>query len=454
MLQAARRRRRMRDRRKKVACLSLAIVASMLFAGFPQSAYADPGEIAYDDGSHEDYLQGTVWRGVHFSTTRTTLEEIKFYDAGANAEQVFWKVMEWDVGTGQPGSVIAEDYKYGIAGSDYWYIVPVGPVSVPKEFFVAFQIQFYATFTPGVDTDGPPHGRSYYESAGVWKKETRYGSSNYMIRAVMGPATNDDIMSEVVNIENKLDPGGAFHEFVSGFLTDIQANLMELAAGVGEDLPHIRARLDDEGYFTDDLELSAARDALSAEIDENEARLEAMTGELLSPDHGLEEIKREVRLIEEGLETVTLGIDVNEAKIDEIESRLDDPEHGLEEIKNEIRDIEEKLEASAVDALDVEIVSIYKDDVGQANDKKGFLVVISHGGTRVDYDDVAVYAEGKELSSPEDYTLTPIMTGTYRLEVDKKALEKKPDTQALVIDVRASVDSVDYYGTGVSAIKH
>jgi hypothetical protein len=88
------------------------------------------------------------------------------------------------------------------------------------------------------------------------------------------------INTEVLNIEGKLDPGGAFYTFVNNWFTTINNKLGTFTGTdtVASLLYAIEAKLDDASRWVSDADLSAAVSTITSAISEVSAKLGTFTG--------------------------------------------------------------------------------------------------------------------------------------------------------------------------------
>lgn len=205
-------------------------------------------------------------------------------------------------------------------------------------------------------------------------------------------------------------------------IEDIMGELQDTDHGLEEikdEVKSVEEKLDDETLFTDDNEIS---DLLTEIKDAISAAQSAVMTAITSARNALIDLLGDLRT------ALTQEIDENEAKLDEIEHKLD--------------------------VVDVEIVPGHKDNIGSlpslsASKRKAFFIMTSFAGVRIDYDSISISVDDKTLVASM-YSITKLTTGVYKLTINKNAVPKSPNIHALIVDVEAGI----YKGSGISAIEH
>ena len=165
----------------------------------------------------------------------------------------------------------------------------------------------------------------------------------------------DDLDADVAAVESKLDT-----EFpvIQDKLDGLEMQLTDLDL----DVANVESKLDDETRFTDDAEAAALEANLTAEIDANEVKIDAVANDLLVVDG-------KVDALETKLDTLDTDVGALETKLDDETSFTDDAELAILETNlttqidaNEALIIDVDADVAAVesklDTLDTELGSV------------------------------------------------------------------------------------------------
>lgn len=161
----------------------------------------------------------------------------------------------------------------------------------------------------------------------------------------------------------------------------------------------------------------------------------------------LSEVYDEVQNIENKLDSFYSFIDgiltAIQNTLSMLSTKINEVLTGLSNIENKLEEMAEKK------SIDIAIVPLPKNKQDKNDNCAGFFLKTTVDGERLDFDtdEISVWVDDAKLELSQ-YTLTQIITGTYRLEIAEEALDKKI-VQCLLVEV--VVDS--YCGSGICVIE-